>query len=118
MFERRHEPLAPPHVFRRRVSTNLAIGIGLVILSLGAGMAGYICIEGLAPMDAFLNAAMLLSGMGPLYSPVTDSGKLFAGVYAIYCGFAVLVIAAIIFAPMVHRLMHHFHLVEDETPKR
>ena len=81
-------------------------------------MWGYGHYESLAWRDSFLNAAMLLSGMGPVNIPVTAAGKLFAGVYAIYCGFAVLAIAAIIFAPVVHRAMHHFHLVDDETGKR
>jgi len=118
MFERRHQPLAPRHVFARRVARNVAIGVLLICASLAAGMWGYMGFEGLGALDAFLNAAMLLSGMGPVNIPVTAAGKFFAGVYAIYCGFAVLAIAAIIFAPLVHRVMHHFHLVDDETPGR
>ena len=58
-------------------------------------------------------AAMILSGMGPLHFPATPGGKLFAGLYAIYCGFAVLVIAALAFAPVIHRVLHRFHLEED-----
>ena len=56
---------------------------------------------------------MILSGMGPLHFPATPGGKLFAGLYAIYCGFAVLVIAALAFAPVIHRVLHRFHLEED-----
>ena len=58
---------------------------------------------------------MILSGMGPLHNPATTGGKLFAGIYAIYCGFAVLGIAAIMFAPIVHRLFHRFHIAEAES---
>jgi uncharacterized membrane protein len=118
MFEKRHQPLAPPRVFARRVRRSLALGLGLIVVSLAIGMAIYMSLEGLGVVDAFLNAAMLLSGMGPLHVPVATAGKIWAGLYAIYCGFAVLGIAAIIFAPLVHRAMHHFHLVDDETGQR
>ena len=113
MFERRHEPLASPQVFQRRLVTSGTIALALIAGSLVAGIAGYMLLEGLTFVDAFLNAAMLLSGMGPLHSPVTTSGKVFAGLYALYSGFAVLAIAAIVLAPLVHRVFHRFHLEED-----
>jgi hypothetical protein len=114
---RRLAALASPEVFARRVATSLAVGLGLIVASLAVGMAGYSAFEGLGMVDAFLNAAMLLSGMGPLHAPTTVAGKLFAGIYAIYCGFAVLGIAAVIFAPLLHRLMHRFHLADEESTK-
>ena len=119
MFERRQERLAPRQVFNRRLALSGAIGLGLVVVSLAAGMAGYAGLEGLSVADAFINAAMILSGMGPLFSPETTAGKLFAGFYALYSGFAVLAIPAIVFAPVVHRVMHHFHLEDQlaEEPK-
>ena len=86
------------------------MGLGLVIVSLAIGMAGYHGYEGLPWIDAFLNAAMILSGMGPLLQPATEGGKLFAGIYALYSGFAVLVIAGFMFGPIVHRFLHRFHL--------
>src|SRR5438046_1067096 len=113
MFERRHEPLASPEIFRRRLIGSGSVGLVLVLASLAIGMAGYAITEGLGAADAFLNAAMILSGMGPVHSPQTLAGKLFAGLYAIYCGFAVLGIAAVIFAPVVHRTFHRFHIAED-----
>ena len=115
MFERRPPPLAKPEVFRRRLLTVGTIGFALVVVSLIIGIAGYAFFERLALVDAFLNAAMILSGMGPLHSPQTTAGKIFAGLYAIYCGFAVLGIAAIMFAPVVHRLFHRFHIAESES---
>lgn len=81
----------------------------LVVGSLGAGMAGYQYFESLAWRDAFLNAAMLLGGMGPVNAPQTPGGKLFAGIYALYAGLAFLIVAGILFAPVVHRLLHLFH---------
>lgn len=109
-LETRFKPLAPPRVFLRRLLASTAIGLGLVAVSLAVGMAGYHGYEGLSWLDAFLNASMILSGMGPLAQPVTTGGKLFAGCYALYSGLAVLVIAGVIFAPIVHRFLHRFHL--------
>jgi hypothetical protein len=85
-----------------------------VIVSLAVGMAGYAFFEDLGWMDAFVNAAMILSGMGPLHDPDSTGGKLFAGIYALYSGFAVLVIAAVTFAPAIHRMLHRFHLQTEE----
>ena len=70
--------------------------------------------QSLGPLDSFLNAAMILSGMGPLHNPKTDAGKIFAGLYALYSGFAVLVIAGVTFAPAIHRVLHRFHLADDQ----
>ncbi len=81
--------------------------------TLALGMAIYHCVEGLSWPDAFLNAAMLLGGMGPVESPRTDGGKLFAGLYALYAGLVFLVTASIVFAPVLHRLMHRFHWGKD-----
>ena len=113
------KPLAPRQIFLRRLLASFAVGVFLVIVSLAVGMAGYHGYEGLSWLDAFLNASMILSGMGPLLSPVTSGGKLFAGFYALYSGLAVLVIAGVIFAPVVHRFLHSFHLeAEDDEPSR
>jgi hypothetical protein len=104
------KPLAPPSVFLRRLLASATVGLGLVVVSLAVGMAGYHGFEGLPWIDAFLNASMILSGMGPLMSPATTGGKLFAGLYALYSGLAVLVIAGVMFAPVIHRFLHRFHL--------
>jgi hypothetical protein len=119
MYETRHDHLAPLPVYRRRLITAGSVGLMLVLGSLAVGIAGYMGLEHLAFIDAFLNAAMILSGMGPIYNPATTAGKLFAGCYAIYCGFAVLGIAAIMFAPIVHRIFHRFHIeMEEDEVKR
>jgi hypothetical protein len=88
----------------------------LVSVSLLGGMAGYHWLEGMAWIDAFANAAMILSGMGPLDPPRTWGGKLFAGHYALYSGLAVLLAAGILLTPIVHRMLHQFHL-ETELEK-
>lgn len=86
-----------------------AAAVALLLLSLAIGMAGYEHFEHLAWRDAFLNAAMLAAGMGPVDAPRTDSGKVFAGLYALYSGLVFLVTAGLIFAPVVHRVLHRFH---------
>jgi hypothetical protein len=109
-YERRLEALAPTPVFRQRLVRSTAIGLAIIAASLAVGMAGYGGFEGLGVVDAFLNASMILSGMGPVHTPVTVAGKIFAGCYALYSGLAVLVVAAIIFGPVIHRVLHRFHL--------
>ncbi len=112
MFERHTAPLAALSVFLSRLVLSLAAGFAVILFSLGLGMAGYRYFEGLSWIDAFVNAAMLLSGMGPLASPQTSAGKIFAGIYALYSGFVVLIAAGIAFAPVIHRFLHRFHLAQ------
>jgi len=114
-YERRHHPVLPWPAFLRRVLVNLGLGLVVVGGSLAIGIWGYHYFEGLAVLDSFLNASMILSGMGPLWSPRTDGGKLFAGMYALYSGLAVLAIAGLVFAPLIHRFMHRFHAVDDDA---
>ena len=112
-YERRRQALASPEVFYRRILRSSVVGLVLVLASLLVGMAGYAGFEGLGFLDSFINSAMILAGMGPLHNPLTPGGKLFAGLFALYSGFAVLGIAAVVFAPILHRVMHRFHLEED-----
>ena len=110
MYERRHAPLAPRWVFLRRLALQTGFALLVVVGSLLIGMWGYRYFESLGWLDAFLNAAMLLGGMGPVESPHTVGGKLFAGLYALYSGMVVLVVASILLAPVLHRYLHRFHL--------
>ena len=87
--------------------------MGLLLGSLALGMAGYMYFEHLPWRDAFLNAAMLLGGMGPVDPPKSDGGKLFAGLYALYAGLLILVTAGVVLAPVLHRLLHRFHWAEE-----
>ena len=120
MFEHRTDPLLPRRAFLGRLATSAALGFAIVAVSLLIGMAGYRFFLGLGWIDAFLNAAMLLGGMGPVDPPRTAGGKLFSGLYALYCGFAVLGVAGVIFAPVFHRFLHRFHLEggEGESSRR
>ena len=109
-FEHRAQPVIPPHQFIIRLAHSGIIALAVIVVSLFIGMAGYHILEGLSWIDAFLNASMLLGGMGPVNTPVTFGGKLFAGLYALYCGLAVILVAGIILAPVAHRILHRFHM--------
>ena len=95
--------------FVRRVALHAAIAFGLIAFSVAVGMAGYCGFENLSVLDGFLNTAMLLGGMGPVNAPVTGAGKLFAGFFALYAGLVFIVIAALLFTPVLHRVLHSLH---------
>jgi hypothetical protein len=109
-FEHRAQPVIPPHHFLVRLAHSGIIALALIAVSLAIGMVGYRRLEGLSWIDAFLNASMLLGGMGPVNPPVTVGGKLFAGLYSLYCGLAVILVAGVVLAPVAHRLLHRFHV--------
>ncbi len=101
-------PLARPE-FVKRLLGHGAFALGLIVVSLAIGILGYMEFENLTWVDAFLNAAMLLGGMGPVHPPQTDAGKLFAGFYALYAGLAFIITAGLMIAPVLHRFLHRFH---------
>ena len=92
---------------------HVVAALALLLLSLMLGMAGYEYFEQLLWRDAFLNAAMLLGGMGPVNAPQTNGGKVFAGLYALYAGLVFLIVAGLVIAPVAHRVMHKFHWEQD-----
>ncbi len=113
MYEHKtHRPL-DRSAFLRRVAGHLVLVLGLGILSLAIGVLGYHGFEHLSYLDAFLNASMLLGGMGPVDMPRTDGGKLFASLYALYSGVVFLFGSTILLAPFVHRLLHKLHWSEQ-----
>jgi len=95
------------------VLLHAAAALALLLVSLMLGMAGYEHFEQLPWRDAFLNAAMLLGGMGPVDPPRTDAGKLFAGLYALYAGLVFLIVVGLVLTPVLHRVMHKFHWEQD-----
>lgn len=116
MYESRAHPILSRALFAKRLLLHGAVAFSLVLVSLAIGMAGYEYFEKLPWRDAFLNTAMLLGGMGPLDPPRTDGGKLFAGIYALYAGLVFLITVGLLFAPLVHRMMHRFHWKDDRSP--
>jgi hypothetical protein len=113
-FEQRNEPLASPTTFSSRLTRNALWALAVIIVSMVVGMAGYMGFEQMGMVDAFANAAMILSGMGPLTPLVTVGGKIFAGLYAIASGLLLFAIAGIILAPVYHRILHRFHVEESD----
>lgn len=114
MYESRHQPPVPRAVFLRRLAGNTGVAGGLIVVSLAAGMLGYAGFEGLGWVDAFLNASMLLGGMGPVNLPVTTGGKIFAGCYALYAGLVFIATAALLVTPLLHRLLHRLHWRDED----
>lgn len=110
LFERRGEAVASRSRFARRLLLAAGLWLAMTLIWLGIGMAGYAFTEGMAPVDAFLNAAMILSGMGPVDTLRTAGGKLFAGLYAILSGLLIVVAAGFVLAPIMHRVLHAFHV--------
>ncbi|MES1199834.1 MAG: hypothetical protein ABUS57_00080 [Pseudomonadota bacterium] len=113
-FEHKGQGLATQAQFAARLANNILIAGLLIAFSLGAGMAGYHYTENLSWLDSFVNASMLLGGMGPVDVLHTEAGKLFAGFYALYCGLLVVITAGVVLAPIFHRVLHAMH-AECET---
>ncbi|MBW8889586.1 MAG: hypothetical protein JF616_17660 [Fibrobacteres bacterium] len=109
-FEAATQPLLPRAAFLRRLARHGRLAILFIAISLLIGMAGYRAFGGLSWLDSFLNASMILTGMGPVSPMTTPAAKIFAGCYALFSGLAFLSSAGILFAPIVHRALHRFHL--------
>ncbi len=109
-FEHKAEPLLSEAEYYARLALQAVRALGLVAVALGIGILGYHHFEGMSWIDALVNAAMILGGMGPLGELHTNSGKVFAAGYALFSGLAFIVIMGVLFAPVVHRFLHHFHL--------
>jgi hypothetical protein len=110
MYERRQEALLPRRLFIIRQLQHAAVTLALICVSLFIGILGYHFLAHLGWVDSFLNASMILGGMGPI-DPLKDNpAKIFAGCYALFSGLVFLVSAGILFAPILHRLFHYFHL--------
>ncbi len=113
MFEHRYEKLLSKRLFIRRLIKFALISLILILVSLVIGLIGYHALEGYSWVDSFLNAAMLMGGMGPVGTLHTDGGKVFAGIYALYCGLIEIIAIGIFAAPIFHRFLHHFHLESE-----
>ena len=108
-YEHRGVRPLPRHRFLYRLASHAMAALVLLGFSLAIGMYGYGRFEDLPWRDGFLNAAMLLGGMGEVVDPRTDAGKVFAGLYALYAGLVFIVVAGLLLTPVVHRLLHRFH---------
>src|SRR5436853_6247770 len=115
MYERRNHPLLSRAKFARRVFRHLLLALLAIGVALGIGVIGYHCIGGLSWIDSLLNASMILGGMGPVDPLHSSAAKLFASFYALFSGLVFIGISGLLFAPVIHRFIHRFHLeIEDE----
>ena len=115
MYEPHHTPPAPIGWFALRMVLHACVSLVMIALSLFIGMIGYQHYEHMSWLDAFLNAAMLLGGMGPVKTDgLSEPGKLFAGIYALYAGLVFIALMGIMLAPVVHRVLHRFHWEEEQ----
>jgi len=113
-FERRGEPVVSRRKFLARMLIAIGLWVILTVAGLAIGIAGYAAFEGMSFVDAYVNAAMILSGMGPLGELKTTAGKVFAGSYAILSGLIIVIATGFVLAPIFHRILHRFHV---ETTK-
>jgi len=110
MFEHHRQPLLPRRAFMLRVLRYGLSALGLIFAALGMGVLGYHETEGLSWIDALINASMILGGMGQVNELHTLAGKLFASFYALFSGLVFLFAVSVLFAPIVHRFFHYFHM--------
>ena len=108
-------PLSPPHVYRARVWRCAWVALGMMAATLAVGTLGYHTIDAFDWLDAFHQSAMLLAGMGPVRDVTTAAGKLFDSFYALTCALVMLGAAGFLFAPIIHRVLHRYHLEDADT---
>jgi TRAP-type C4-dicarboxylate transport system permease small subunit len=111
-LERRHDQLAPLPVFVKRLLASLGLALGLIAVALSIGIAGYHYLGGFTLVDSLLEASMILGGMGPVNELHNDGIKIFASGYALFSGLIFIAVLSIMLAPVVHRILHKFHVDE------
>ena len=117
MYEHHSEPLLPVRKFVHRLLWHILAAIAAIVFALGIGILGYHCFEGLSWLDSFLNASMILGGMGPVSDLHSQSAKLFAGFYALFAGLFFVGVASVIMFPIAHRFLHILHLDADDKKR-
>ena len=113
-YETMHDPMMVRKEFLQRMKVHMSYSGLLVAVSLIVGTVGFKLFSGMLWVDAFLNASMLLGGMGPVGELGGRGGKLFAALYALYAGLVFLIVASFLFAPVFHRVLHHFHIEKSK----
>jgi hypothetical protein len=114
-LERRHDQLAPRSIFIKRLIAALAFALGLILVALMIGIVGYHFIAGFNWVDSLLEASMILGGMGPIKELPNDTAKIFASIYALFSGLIFIGVMGIVLGPVVHRIMHKFHVDERDV---
>ena len=115
-YEHRKHRLASRRQFARRAVRHLVWGAGLLVVVVTGGTVGYrLLAPELSWVDAFLNASMILGGMGPVDKMGTNGAKMFAALYALFSGLVFVGISGLVLAPWLHRLLHRLHLEEHDS---
>ena len=117
MFENRRQSLISRPQFARRMAKSLALAAAIAAVALAIGIAGYHYIAGQAWIDALHNAAMILGGMGLVGEVQGDAAKLFSAAYALFCGLVFIAVIGVMLVPIVHRMLHKFHIDESDLGK-
>lgn len=115
MYERRNEQLASRSIFIKRIIASLVVALLVIALALLVGIAGYHLIAGYNWIDSLLEASMILGGMGPVKELPDDASKVFASIYALFSGLIVIALMGIMLSPVAHRVMHKFHVDEEDV---
>ena len=118
MYEHRSEPILSRPAFLRRVAQHGGVALLITLVSLLIGTLGYHLLAAQSWIDSFLNAAMLMGGMGQVGDIGPTAGKLFAALYSLYAGFVFIVVAGLLISPLFHRILHRFHLEVEEEKQR
>jgi hypothetical protein len=117
VYERRHDQLAPRSIFIKRIVATLLVALALIAVALMIGVVGYHYIAGFNWIDSLLEASMILGGMGPVRELPNDTAKIFASIYALFSGLILIALMGIILSPVIHRVMHKFHVDEKDVEK-
>ena len=117
MYERRNQQLAPFSVYVKRLIGSVAMALGLIALVLMIGIAGYHSLAGFNWVDSLLEASMILGGMGPVNPLPNDTAKIFASAYALFSGLIFIAVMGLVLSPVVHRILHKFHVDEKDVDK-
>ena len=114
-FERKNDRLAPAAVFIKRLLASLGVALCLIAVALSIGIAGYHILGRFNWIDSLLEASMILGGMGPVNELSNNAVKIFASAYALFSGLMFIAVMGIVLAPVVHRILHKFHVDESDS---
>jgi hypothetical protein len=117
MFETKHQRVIPARRFARRLALSVALSAAIAAVALVLGVAGFHYIGEVPWIDALHNASMILGGMGPVAEMKSDAAKLFSAAYALFCGLVFISVVAVTLVPVLHRLLHKFHIDEADLKK-
>jgi hypothetical protein len=117
MFETRRQRVIPARHFAHRIALSVALSGAMAAIALVVGVAGFHFIADISWIDALHNSSMILGGMGPVAEMKTDAAKLFSSAYALFCGLVFIGVVAVVLTPIMHRVLHKFHMDDADVKK-